>query len=318
MSKPIVLITNRFDENLRLSLDRYEDADFQYTKNIFENENLPKANGLIVRSSTKIDKDLFEKAKNLKFVITATSGFDHIDLEAAEKAGVSCYHVPETQSIAAAELTIMLMMAACRKFTLANSQIHKGDWQRELLLGKQLTGQSLGIVGFGRVGKEVAERALALGLKVSAFDPYIQEHDPRIPMLGFEELLRSSDIVSLHVPKTSKTRHMLKKDSLEWMNTNAILINMSRGDVINEAELTEHLMENPEFVAGLDVFAREPLVTKSKLLELPNVVLTPHVGASTQEALKNSSFAALEKAQSLLKGEAVSGELPPKALWWGE
>lgn len=318
-TKPLILITNRFDENLRLKLSSFKEAQFVYVKNIFADEELlSQATGVVIRSSTQVDTEFLNKAKKLEFVITATSGFDHIDLEQAGEKGVRCFHVPETQSVAAAELTILLMLGACRKFTLASHQLHKGDWQRSLLLGKQLAGQSLGIIGLGRVGQEVAKRARALGLKVCANDPYIREHDPEIPMLGFEELMRSCDIVSLHVPKTKKTRHMVKKDTLKWMSPESILINMSRGDVINEADLTEYLISTPSFCVGLDVYAREPLVTKSKLLSLTNVILTPHIGASTEEALQQSSLKAIEKVISVLKGDSVLGELPPKEPWFTE
>jgi D-3-phosphoglycerate dehydrogenase / 2-oxoglutarate reductase len=319
MNKPIVLITNRFDQNTKLKLFMWKEVEFIYVANLLEDlDLLKKATGLIVRSTTIINEELLNKTKNLKFVITATSGFDHIDLAAAKQKNIHCYHIPETQSIAAAELTLLLILAACRKFTLAQKQIIKGDWQRSLLLGRQLSGQNLGIIGLGRVGKEVAKRAIALGMKVSAHDPFIQEHDPSIKMLGFEELMRSSDIVSLHVPKTKKTHHMIRREALSWLNADSILINMSRGDVINEDDLINHLMANPEFVAGLDVFAKEPLSTTSHLFKLHNVVLTPHVGASTKEALLESSVAALEKSIKILNGEEASGALPPQEIWFDE
>ena len=315
--KSLILVTNRFDNNLRHKLSQIEVGEFKYVSNIFEDASLlEKAVGIITRSSTQVDTDFLNKAKSLKFLVTATSGFDHIDLNAAQAKGVRVFHVPETQSVAAAELTIMMIFASARKWTLVNKQIQKGDWQRSLLLGKQVAGQSLGIVGLGRVGTEVAKRAMALGLTVSAFDPFINKPLEGVAMLGFEEMMRSSDIISLHVPKTKKTRHMIKKETLGWMNTEATLINMSRGDVINESDLIDHLIKNSEFSAGLDVFAKEPLVTQSKLLSLSNVCLSPHVGASTVEALANSSQKALDKVCSLLKGEAVEGELPPKAPWY--
>lgn len=319
MSLPLVLITNRFDESLKLKLPQLKDADCRYVKNITQQVDLlQKANALVIRSSTKVDKDFLNKTPHLKFLVTATSGFDHIDLQAAKDMGLRVFHVPETQSVAAAELTIAMIFNCARLWTKANAQLRKGDWQRSLLLGRQVTGLQLGLVGLGRVGREVAQRARGLGMKVSAFDPYIEDEVSDVTMLGFEELMRTSDVVSLHVPKTKETFQMIKKETLEWMNTSAILINMSRGDVINEADLTVHLLENPEFMAGLDVFAKEPLVLKSRLLELTNVCLTPHIGASTKEALRASSEKALNKVLSLLKGETVEGELPPKAQWWGK
>ncbi len=318
MNRPLVLITNRFDDELRVRLPQLPGADFRYLNSFSDDQSLlTEATALIVRSSTVIDKDFLKKTKNLKFLVTATSGFDHIDLGAAAQAGVRVFHVPETQTVAAAELTLAMLLNCARKWTLADQQLRKGVWERSLLLGRQVSGLHLGIVGLGRVGSLVASKAQALGLTVSAYDPYLEDEVDGVTMLGYEELMRSVDVVSLHVPKTKETFHMVKKETLQWMNTSAILINMSRGDVINETDLVEHLIEHPEFVAGLDVYAKEPLALKSRLLQMSNVCLSPHIGASTVEALKNSSQRAVEKVSALLKGESPSGELPPKAPWWG-
>ena len=316
--KPLVLITNRFDGGLKAKLSQMPEADFRYQADLFSDEALlQKTNGLICRSGTTIDKDALNKLPELQFLVTATAGFDHIDLKACVEKGIKVFHTPEAQSLAAAELTIAMMLTTQRKWQQATEQVRSGEWNRSLILGRQLQGQKLGIIGYGRVGSLVAKKAKALGLEVFGYDPYLKENPQEITMLGFEELMRTVDIVSLHVPKTKITRHMIKKETLEWMNTESTLINMSRGDVINEADLCEHLMENLKFTAGLDVYASEPLVKKSPLQSLKNVVLTPHVGASTEEALRQSSELALQKMILLLSGETPQdGELPPKALWW--
>lgn len=317
LNKPLILVTNRFDETLKAQLPLIKEAGVLYRSDLFSDpKELELAQALIIRSSTTVDGDFLNKTKSLRFLITATSGFDHIDLAEAKKRQVRVFHVPESQVTAAAEMTLTLLFATARKWTQANKQVRSGQWQRQTLLGDQIEGRSLGVIGMGRVGTAVAKKAQALGLQVYGYDPYLEENPKDITMLGFEELMRTCDIVSLHVPKTSVTRHMIKKETLEWMNTEATLLNLSRGEVVNEADLVQHLLENPGFKAGLDVFAKEPLVTKSPLLELPNVVLTPHVGASTVEALRQSSQLALDKALSLLKGEAVSNELPPQASWY--
>ncbi len=317
MSQDLVLVTNRFDNDLRVRLPQLPEADFRYVKSIAEDtEALSQAAALIVRSSTHIDKDFLNKTPQLKYIVTATSGFDHIDLRAAKQAGVRVFHIPETQTTAAAELTIAMIFNCSRKWTLANQQIRKGQWERSLLLGRQVSGMHLGIIGLGRVGRAVAEKAMPLGMTVSAFDPYLEKEVKGVTMLGYEELMRTADVVSLHVPKTKETFQMVKKETLQWMNTSAILINMSRGDVINENDLIEHLVEHPEFTAGLDVYAKEPLVLKSRLLELTNVCLAPHIGASTEEALKASSQAAVDKVIDLLSGKTPTGELPPQVEWW--
>lgn len=315
--RPLILITNRFDSRLRASLSQYGSVDFKYRADLFSDLSiLSKTQGLIIRSSTRVDKDLLNKMPNLKIVITATSGFDHMDLDLLTEKKIACFHIPSTQAVAAAEMTMVLLFNACRKFQMAYEQIQKGNWDRQLLLGRQIAGLSLGIIGLGRVGLEVAKRASALGMKVMAYDPYRIDPCDNVEMLGFEELMRSCDVISVHVPKTVKTRHMIKKETLSWMSSNAILINMSRGDVINETELIAHLRKNPDFIAALDVFTNEPLSIHSDLFNLKNVVLSPHIGASTQEALRASSQESLERTIAFFADKIPADPLPPKALWY--
>lgn len=316
-NRPLILVTDRFDYSLEFLFNQVEEADCRYQKNLFDDEALlAEARVLIIRTGTKINRNLLKKTLALKFVITSTGGFDHIDLKAADQRGVRCFYIPEIHGDSAAEFTFLLMLAVCRKFSLARTQIEKGVWEKQFLLGEELRGRNLGIIGLGRVGSRVARIAEAFGMRVSAFDPYVEETQPGVTMLGFEELMRTSDIISLHVPKTKKTCHMIKKESLQWMGPEAKLINMSRGDVINQKDLIEHLSENPLFGVGLDVFQKEPLPANSPLLKFPNVVLTPHIGGSTGDLLKKSSQLALKKALDLLRGEAVDGELPPQVSWY--
>ena len=316
-NRPLILVTDRFDYSLENLFNQIEEADCRYQKDLFDDEALlAKARVLIIRTTTKIDEKLLKKARSLQFVITSTSGFDHIDLKATAQRGVRCFHISEAHGDSVAEFTFLLILAVCRRFSLACTQIEKGAWNKQFLLGQELRGQSLGIIGLGRVGSRVARIAGAFGMKVSAFDPYVQEVQPGVTMLGFEELMRSSDIVTLHVPKTKKTFHMIKKESLQWMGPESRLVNMSRGDVVNQRDLIEHLGENPLFGVGLDVFQKEPLPVSSPLLKFPNVVLTPHIGGSTSRSLEKSSRLALEKALALLKGKVTNGELPPKTSWY--
>lgn len=320
MSQPLCLITHRFDPHLKLKLNQFSEGEFVYKKNLFEDEDsLKKCKAIICRTSLKVDSDFLNKCENLKYLVTATSGFDHIDLSETQKRKIQCFHVPEAQSEAAAEMTFLLMFATARRWTRASQQVRSGDWQRELLMGHQLKGKNLGIIGLGRVGQSVAQKAKAFGLNVFTFDPYIESSPEYVKRLGFEELMRTCDIVTLHVPKTKTTRHMINKETLSWMNSEACLLNLSRGDVVHEEDLIEHLVDNSDFRVGLDVFKREPLSSTSSLFNFSNVVLSPHIGASTQEALRASSEGAVEKVRALFKGEAVStGELPPKAEWWGD
>jgi D-3-phosphoglycerate dehydrogenase len=293
MSQALVLVTNRFDENLKLLLPQKKEADFRYVKNINEDEELlAKAQALIIRSSTRVDKDFVNKAQSLKFLITATSGFDHIDLKGALEKGIRVFHIPETQTEAAAELTIAMILNCARKWSLAQKQLNHGRWERSLLLGRQVSGMSLGIIGVGRVGSAVALKAQALGMKVYGYDPYLENNPESLTMLGFEELMRTCDVITLHVPKTKTSFQMIKKETLGWMNTEAILINMSRGDVINEQDLIEHLLEHPEFHRGPGCvcqrtpFASLPSPRASK--RLPHSPYWSQYSASSESLFRNS------------------------------
>ena len=315
MSK--VLIANRFHPHILLKAQQMDGLDVHSFSQIEEGrEHWEDTEALIIRSGTHVTEQLLKHFPKLKVIVTATSGFDHIDLSKTQK--IQVYHVPEAHVLSVMELTTFFLFASARKTTQARRQLEKGSWQRSSLMGNLVTGKTMGLVGLGRIGKAVAERALALGLKVQAFDPYIQEHPKSIEMLGYEEVMRSSDIVSFHVPLTKKTRAMVKAETLSWMSDSAVLINTSRGEVINENDLILHLKENPNFRAALDVFEHEPLKRDSPLLELPNVVLSPHIGATTEEALLSSSSQALEKVVLALKGESVKDELPPREFWWSD
>ncbi len=317
--KPLILITNRFDSSVLAKLKIETDFEIQKVDSLTkEKALLERAEVLIIRSSTQVDRDFLKNCKNLRFIITSTSGFDHIDLDATRDLKIRCFHTPQAQVAAAAEMTLLLIMASCRQWSRAQDQVRSGVWRREELMGRSLRGQTLGLIGVGRVGREVARLATAVGLKVVGYDPYLTDAPDGIPMMGYEEMMRTSQIVSLHVPKTKRTRHMIKKETISWMDPDATLINMSRGDVINESDLIDQLMKYPHFTAGLDVYTREPLPIDSRLLLLKNVILTPHIGATTQEAIKESSHMALEKALLLLKGQTVSDELPPNSLWYNE
>lgn len=312
-----VIIANRFHPHVLLKAKQIEKLDICSVSNIEDGrKHWADTEALIIRSSTNVTGQLLKHFPKLKVIVTATSGFDHIDLSVTKN--IKVYHVPEAHILSVAELTTLFMFAAIRKYPKARKQMEKGVWDRRSLMGGLVSGKTFGVVGLGRIGTVVAQRALALGLKVQAFDPYISEHPQNIEMLGYEELMRSSDIVSLHVPLTKKTRAMIKAETLSWMGESALLINTSRGEVINENDLTLHLKENPDFMAALDVFEHEPLKKDAALLELPNVVVSPHIGATTEEALLASSSQALEKVLLALDGESPKDSLPPQELWWND
>lgn len=245
---------------------------------------------LIVRGRTKVTKDLIENATNLKLIGRVGVGLDNIDVEAAEKRGIKVINTPQMSTIAVAELTMSLILNLLRKTYYAIESMKKGLWEKKSLYGNELFGKTLGIIGFGRIGKAVAERARAFGMKVIAYDISLdQESLERIGVIGvssLEELLKSSDIISLHVPLTKDTKHMINSSTIALMRTGAYIINTSRGEIINTKDLLEALKSGKLAGAALDVFENEPPKEpwEKELIQLPNVITTPHIGAQTYEA----------------------------------
>lgn len=274
---------------------------------------------LIIRSQTKVDAKLLKGFPSLKLVITATAGFDHIDLPACKAAGIIVCHCPASHTASTAELTWGLIMACARRLSEAQRAVQKGDWDRNKILGVELSGKTLGIIGLGRVGSHVARIGKAFGMKIMAFDPY-QEDEVFQPLdierVSLEELLTQADVVSLHVPLTKETWHLLGEMFLASLSPHAILINTCRGPVVHEKALVQILQANKIGAVGLDVFEYEPLARDSQLLKFNNVVTTPHVGASTREAFEKASLEAYQKVKSFVHGHPLTEVLPPKAAWY--
>ena len=315
-----VFVCDRFHQESFLNLKADSRIDLKKASKPIREEELNEAEALIIRSGTKINESLIAKAPNLKFIVSCTSGFDHIDLEACKQKNITCCFTPDANVYAASELSFNLILASIKKFQKAQELIESGVWKREHVVGTELYNKSLGIVGLGRIGSRVAKIAEGFGMKVSAFDPYVKPEEnpmPFVQLIGLEELLRTSDIISIHVPFTKFTRRMFKKNQFESMNEHAILVNCSRGDVVSEAELLTAL-ENGKFAgACLDVFEREPLITESPLLHNPKIICSPHIGGSTEE----SFFRGSEMAKSYLLGfffesKMPKDTLPPNAAWY--
>ena len=274
---------------------------------------------LVIRSRTKVSTDLLRRFPRLELVVTCTSGFDHIDLEACANRGIQCAYTPEGNVTAAAELTWALVLSTSRKLRQLFQAVEKNRWDREPLQGSELAGQSLGIIGLGRIGTQVAKYAQAFQMEILAYDPYADEKQFNTcgaQRLGFEELLRSANMITLHVPHTKETHHMINRQCLELMTDETILINASRGSVVDEQALAAVLQEGLILGAGLDVFEREPLDLDSRLLRSDRVVLTPHCGGLTTQALRKVSFEAVSAVRRFLSGEEIPGLLPPRADWY--
>ncbi len=250
-------------------------------------EALERAHGLVVRSATKVRKDLLDKAPELRVVGRAGVGVDNIDLDYASERGVAVINAPAGNTVSAAELSVALMMAMLRRIPAADQSVRAGEWARSRYKGVEIRGRTLGLVGAGRIGGEVAKRARALGMKVLAHDPYLTDEradDLRVQRASMDEILEQSDVISLHVPLTDDTRDLIGAEELSRMKDSAYLVNVARGGVVNEAELVAALEDGAIAGAALDVYATEPLPEGSPLRGAPNLILTPHLGASTEEA----------------------------------
>lgn len=248
---------------------------------------LAGAHGLIVRSATRVDAAMIARAGHLRVIGRAGAGLDNIDLAEASRRGIGVFNAPGAITIAAAELTVALMLSLARRVTEADRSIRSGEWDRVRLRGVELRGRTVGLVGVGRVGSEVAGRCQAFGMEVIAHDPYVPAADVAdlgVRLVDLPELLSTADIVSLHVPLTEETRRLIDGPALRAMKKQAFLINSSRGAVVDEEALVKALHKKRIAGAALDVFETEPLPAESPLRTAPNVVLTPHLGASTKEA----------------------------------
>jgi len=254
------------------------------------NEELKKIIGqydaIITRSGTSITASLIKDPGKLKIIGRAGVGVDNINIEAASKKGIIVLNAPTGNTLAATELTMGIMLAAARKIPLANDSLKKGKWDRKKFMGLELYNKTLGVVGLGRIGSNVAIRAKSFGMKLIAYDPYIKKS--KADSLGvnlydkLEDLLREVDVITFHTPLTSKTKNMITAKEIALMKDNVIFVNCARGGIVNEEDLYKALKSGKVFAAGVDVFEEEP-PEHNKLLELENAFATPHIGANTME-----------------------------------
>jgi D-3-phosphoglycerate dehydrogenase len=271
---------------------------------------------LIVRSSTRVTRPVVEAGRRLKVIGRAGVGVDNIDLPAATEKGIIVVNVPGANTVSAAELTLALLVSLARNIPGANYSVKGGSWTRGEFMGIELNQKTLGIIGLGHIGSEVGRRARALGMDLLCCDPYISaEHAAKIgvEMVDLDYLLRHADFVSLHVPLMPATRYLIGAAELSLMKPEAMLINCARGGIVDEAALYKALMEKKIAGAALDVFEKEP-PEGSPLLELDNVIATPHLGAHTREAQTNVSLQAAEQVLKALSGEAVTSAVNLPAL----
>jgi D-3-phosphoglycerate dehydrogenase / 2-oxoglutarate reductase len=266
---------------------------------------------VLIRSATKMDAEAISAAKGLKVIARAGVGLDNVEIPAATTAGVMVVNAPTSNIVSAAELAIGLLLASARSISPAHAALKNGKWARSKYTGAELFEKTLGIVGFGRIGQLVAARMQAFGMNVVAYDPYLQPARAaqlNVRLVDLDELLKISDFITIHLPKTKETANLIGAEALNKVKPSVRIINAARGGVLDEAALYEALKAGKVAGAALDVFATEPC-TDSPLFTLDNVVATPHLGASTDEAQERAGIAV---AISVRK--ALSGELVPDAV----
>ncbi len=289
-----------------------EDFQVDYQTDMEREELLARIgdyHALIVRSATRVDEEIIQAGDRLQVIGRAGVGVDNIDVEAATKRGIMVINAPQSNIISAAEHTMALILSLCRRIPEADASLRAGKWERKRFEGVELFHKTIGIIGLGRIGLLVAHRCLAFGMRVMAFDPYISQERAQkegVEMVDkLEDLLVQSDFITVHLPHTTETHHMISKKEFSIMKDGVYIFNVARGGIIDEKALVEALESGKVAGAGLDVFEEEPLL-ESPLLKMNNVVLTPHLGASTYEAQDRAGTMIAEQVSAALKGEFVS------------
>ena len=263
---------------------------------------------LIVRSASKVTSAVIDRAKKLKIIGRAGVGVDNIDIPAATAHGIIVINSPGGNTIAATEHTMGMMLAMARHIPIANETTQKGEWNRKKYVGVELRGKTLGIVGLGRIGSGIAKRAASFEMNVIGFDPYVTEERAQkmgVELVSLDDIVKRSDFITVHMPLTAETRNMFNKENIAKMKDGVRLVNCARGGIINEQDLADALKSGKVAGAAIDVYTSEPIPKDHPLLGAPNVVLTPHLGASTVEAQIGVSVDVAQGIKAALSGEPV-------------
>jgi D-3-phosphoglycerate dehydrogenase len=312
---PKVLISDALSPAaVQIFKDRGIEVDFQPALGK-DKEKLAAAvgnyDGLAIRSATKVTGKVLEWAKNLKVIGRAGIGVDNVDIPAATARGIIVMNTPFGNSITTAEHAISLMLALARQIPEADASTRAGKWEKNKFMGVEIFGKTLGVIGCGNIGSIVADRALGLKMKVIAYDPYLsvdRAADLGVEKVDLEELLKRADFITLHTPLTDKTRNIINADAIKAMKKGVRIVNCARGGLVDEAALYEALKSGQVAGAAFDVFVTEP-ATENPLFNLPNVVCTPHVGASTSEAQENVALQIAEQMSDYLLRGAITNAI---------
>jgi D-3-phosphoglycerate dehydrogenase len=307
-SQPVVLLAEKLAPSVvEVFGDEVEVRHVDGTDRPALLQAVKEADALLVRSATKVDKEVLSEASKLKVVARAGVGLDNVDVPAATERGVLVVNAPTSNIVSAAEHAVALLLAVARRVPAADQSLRSGEWKRSAYTGVELSGKTVGVVGFGKIGQLVAARLAAFDTKLIAYDPYVSP--ARAAQLGVEivsldELLERSDAISIHLPKTPETKGLIDAAALAKVKPGVLVVNAARGGLIDENALADALREGRVGGAGIDVFAEEP-TTSSPLFELPNVVVTPHLGASTREAQDRAGTDVAKSTLLALRGDFV-------------
>jgi D-3-phosphoglycerate dehydrogenase len=260
---------------------------------------------LLVRSGTQVTKKVIEAGKNLKFIGRAGAGVDNIDMAAASKAGIVVANAPEGNTLAATEHTMAMMLSMCRNIPQACASMRGGEWKRSKFMGVELNEKTLGIVGLGRIGREVARRAASFDMRIIGYDPFISKEkaaEMGIESMPLEELFTQADVITVHTPLIKETHHVINTNSIKTMKNGVYIINCARGGIIDEQALADAVASGKIAGAAIDVFEDEPPHADCSLLHQDRIITTPHLGASTIEAQKNVAISVAKQCLSVLNG----------------
>lgn len=314
-----VLVTGKISEQGIALLQKEHEVDLCYDLTSEELlKVIPEYHALVVRSETQVSADLFEVAVNLKVIGRAGVGVDNIDLQAATRKGVLVLNAPNGNITATIEYAFGMMLALARNIPQAHIAVRAGVWKRSEFTGIEMKGKTLGVIGLGRIGSGVATRALAFGMNVLAYDPFINEQNAEelgVELVELERIYSEADFITLHIPLTAETRYMLNKSAFSQMKKGVRIVQCSRGGVINESALLEAIQEGIVGGAALDVFEQEPVDHNHPLLATRKVIFTPHIASYSEEALVGVSVDVAEGIVLALRDEAVptAVNVPPVA-----
>ena len=292
----LILISDAFDSGLPAKLEKYGEVTT-------DKDRLPEADVVLVRSKTTCTRDYIERAKNLKLIIRGGVGTDNIDKICAAEKGIVVNNTPKAPSIAVAELAFAMMLAVPNHIVKANESMRMGEWLKKELKRTELHGKTLGLVGIGNIAQAVATRAKAFGMHVIAFDKYVESSRLAVLKPTLEEMVAESDYISLHVPLTDETMHMINKDVIAKMKDGVIIVNTGRGRTVDSADVIAALESGKIAAYATDVWPKDPPDSDYPLLKAPNCFMSPHLGASSKENLLRIGDEVVERIEAFLGGE---------------